>query len=67
MAGLPKEKISSLKLKWAFGVPGATGMFAQPTVVGGRVFFGSQHGTVYSLDASSRARFSKPGYMVVCS
>jgi polyvinyl alcohol dehydrogenase (cytochrome) len=53
MAGLPKERISSLKLKWAFGVPGATGMFAQPTVVGGRVFFGSQHGTVYSLDASS--------------
>jgi polyvinyl alcohol dehydrogenase (cytochrome) len=53
MARLPKENIGSLKLKWAFGVPGATGMFAQPTVVGGRIFFGSQHGQVYSLDADS--------------
>ncbi len=48
MARLPKENVGRLKLKWAFGVLGATGMFAQPTVVGGRIFFGSQHGKVYS-------------------
>ena len=53
MAGLPRDQVSRLKLKWAFGVPGVTGMWSQPTVVGGRVFLGSQAGKVFSLDAAT--------------
>ena len=52
MAGLAAADVPRLKLKWAFGFPGATFAFAQPTVIGGRVFIGSQAGKVYSLDAS---------------
>jgi polyvinyl alcohol dehydrogenase (cytochrome) len=53
MAGLPREQVERLKLKWAFGVPGVNGMYAQPTVAGGRLFFGSSVGKVYSVDAES--------------
>ena len=49
-AGLNAENAPKLKLKWAFGFPKATAARAQPTVAGGRVFVGSQDGTVYSLD-----------------
>jgi polyvinyl alcohol dehydrogenase (cytochrome) len=42
-----------LKLKWAFGVPDATEMYSQPTVVSGRIFIGGDSGYVYSLDAST--------------
>ena len=53
MAGLAAADVPRLRLKWAFGFPGATFAFAQPTVIGGRVFIGSQAGKVYSLDAST--------------
>jgi polyvinyl alcohol dehydrogenase (cytochrome) len=53
LAGLDAATVGSLHLKWAFGVPGVTGMFGQPTVVGGRVFFGTKRGDVSSLDAES--------------
>jgi hypothetical protein len=53
MAQLAAADVPGLKLKWAFGFPGATFAFAQPTVIGGRVFIGSQAGKVYSLDAST--------------
>ena len=53
MAQLAGEDVPRLKLKWAFGFPGAVRAIAQPTVVGGRVFIGSQGGKVYSLDAQS--------------
>jgi len=53
MAGLVAGDLSKLKLKWAFGFPSANAAIAQPTVVGGRVYFGSQDGTVYSVDAST--------------
>ena len=53
MAGLSAEDVPRLKLKWAFGFPGATRAFAQPTIFGGRLFVGSEGGGVYSLDASS--------------
>ncbi len=51
MAGLTAAQVPKLKLKWAFGFPGTTAALAQATVAGGRVFVGSQRGTVYSLDA----------------
>ena len=53
MARLAESDLPRLKLKWAFGFPGATRSVAQPTIVGGRVFVGSQGGKVYSLDAKS--------------
>jgi PQQ-like domain len=53
MARLAPSDVGRLKLKWAFGFPGATRSVAQPTIFGGRVFVGSQNGKVYSLDAKS--------------
>lgn len=50
-AGIRAEDVPKLKVKWAFGFPGTSTVFGQPTVVGGRLFFGSANGTVYSLDA----------------
>ena len=52
-AGLTAQQVPRLQLKWAFGFPDATSAWAQPTVVGGWVFVGSQNGTVYGLDAKS--------------
>ena len=50
-AGLGRDDVPRLKLKWAFGFPGASATYGQPTVAGGRLFVGSEDGTVYSLDA----------------
>jgi len=52
-AGFTAAQAPRLKVKWAFGFPGDLDANAQPTVVGGRVFVGSQGGTVYSLSADS--------------
>jgi polyvinyl alcohol dehydrogenase (cytochrome) len=50
-AGIRAEDVPKLKLKWAFGFPSVSTVIGQPTVVGGRLFLGSNNGTVYSLDA----------------
>jgi len=50
-AGLTASQIPSLKLKWAFGFPGARTAYGQPNVVGGRVYVGSNDGTIYAIDA----------------
>jgi polyvinyl alcohol dehydrogenase (cytochrome) len=47
------DQVSRLSLKWAFGFPDATSAWSQPTVASGRLFVGSQNGTVYSLDAKT--------------
>jgi len=52
-AGLDAAQVPRLQLKWAFGFPDATSSWAQPAIAGGRLFVGSQNGTVYSLDAKS--------------
>jgi polyvinyl alcohol dehydrogenase (cytochrome) len=52
-AGLTASQIPNLKLKWAFGFPGAEEVYGQPTVAGGRVFVGVDTGAVYSLDAET--------------
>ena len=44
-------------MKWAFGYPGASATYGQPTVAGGRLFVGSEDGTVYSLDARTGCTF----------
>jgi polyvinyl alcohol dehydrogenase (cytochrome) len=50
-AGLSETDLPRLRLVWAFGFPDASVTWSQPTVRGGRVFVGSQNGTVYALDA----------------
>jgi polyvinyl alcohol dehydrogenase (cytochrome) len=57
MAQLPANQVPNLKLKWAFGFPGVNRAFAQPTVVGGRVFVGSASPMVYSLSAASGCQY----------
>lgn len=52
-AQLTAAQLPHLELKWAFGFPDATSAWAQPTVIGGWVFIGSQNGTVFALDAKS--------------
>jgi polyvinyl alcohol dehydrogenase (cytochrome) len=52
-AGLTAEQIPNLKLLWAFGFPDAAQGWSQPTVAGGRLYVGSQSGTVYSLSAKT--------------
>jgi polyvinyl alcohol dehydrogenase (cytochrome) len=56
-AGLRAEDVPKLKVKWAFGLPYEVTVEAQPTIVGGRLFFGSATGNVYSLDAKSGCQY----------
>lgn len=51
--GFTAADVPRLKLKWAFAFPNASVAYAQPAVVGGRVFVGGVNGTVYSLDAAT--------------
>jgi polyvinyl alcohol dehydrogenase (cytochrome) len=52
-AGLSANQVPNLKLKWAFGFPGAEEVYGQPTVAGGRVFLGVDTGAVYSIDSET--------------
>ena len=52
-AGLSASEVPHLKLKWAFGIRGGFTSYAQPIVVGGRVFVGGPLGGVYSLNPST--------------
>ena len=52
-AQLTAADVPRLNLKWALGFPDASVAWGHPTVAAGRVFVGSQNGTVYSLDAKS--------------
>ncbi len=52
-AGLTADQVPKLKLKWAFGFPGADEAWSQPAVAAGRLFVGSDAGTVYALDAAT--------------
>ena len=52
-AGLRPADVPRLELKWAFGFPAHIQAYGNPAVAGGRVYFGSQGGTVYSVDAET--------------
>ena len=52
-AGLRAVDVPHLVLKWSFGFPDASVAWSQPTVADGRVFVGSQNGTVYALNAKT--------------
>src|SRR5688572_16061387 len=51
--GFTAAEVPRLQLKSAFGFPGELSSDSKPTVVGGRVYVGTQNGTVYSLNAST--------------
>ena len=53
MAGMTADQVPSLTLEWVLGFPNAYSAYGQPTVVGGRVYAGSDGGFVYSLNAES--------------
>jgi polyvinyl alcohol dehydrogenase (cytochrome) len=56
-SSLTSDAVPRLKLKWAFGFPGASSVYGQPTIAGGRVFIGVDTGYVYSLDAATGCVF----------
>jgi polyvinyl alcohol dehydrogenase (cytochrome) len=45
--------VRSLRLKWAFAVPTATGQQSQPAVVNGTLYFGGTNGVFYALDSKT--------------
>ena len=51
--GITAANVPQLKLKWAFGIPGATQSRAQPAVFAGRLYFGSATGVIYSIDSKT--------------
>ncbi len=50
-AGLDRSDLPRLRLKWAFGIPGAAAVGSEPALFDGRLFLGGGDGLVYSLDA----------------
>ena len=52
-AGLTAADVPRLRVKWAFGFPGGTAMYGQPSIAAGRVFAGADTGYVYALDATT--------------
>src|SRR5262245_13943811 len=52
-AKLSARDVPRLKLKWAFGLPGATSGGTQPVVAGGRIYVGDAEGDLFVLDAKS--------------
>jgi len=52
-AGFTREEVANLKLKWAFAFPAVAATYGQPTAFKGRLFVGSEDGTVYALDSAT--------------
>jgi polyvinyl alcohol dehydrogenase (cytochrome) len=57
MAGISAAEVPKLQLKWAFGFAGSSVSGGQPTLFAGKLYFGSQNGTVYALDAKTGCTF----------
>jgi polyvinyl alcohol dehydrogenase (cytochrome) len=52
-ARITADDVPRLKLKWAFGFPGASSGGTQPVVVGGRLYVGDAEGDLFALDAET--------------
>jgi len=52
-AGMTGRDVPRLKLKWAFGLPGASSGGTQPVIAGGRIYVGGAEGDLFALDAKS--------------
>ena len=50
IAGISREDIKDLKLKWAFAYPASMRARSQPTIGWNSIFVGSQDGTIYAFD-----------------
>ncbi len=53
VARIAADDVPRLKLKWAFGFPGASSGGTQPVVVGGRIYVGDAEGDLFALDAET--------------
>lgn len=51
--GLSGAKLGTLKLKWAFGLPGVSEIYGEPALAGGQLFVSGDTGYVYALDPAS--------------
>ena len=51
--GITAPMIPRLKLKWAFGFPGVSSARSQPSILGNRLFVGSESGDIFALDAKT--------------
>jgi polyvinyl alcohol dehydrogenase (cytochrome) len=62
-AGINRENLGKLHLKWAVGFSGAIRIRSEPMVAGGAVYVGSQDGVLYALDLETgcaRWQFQAP-------
>ncbi len=57
MAQLTKEDVAKLKVKWAYGMPGATGAGGQPTIIGDALYVGGGDGAVHKLNARTGCEY----------
>jgi polyvinyl alcohol dehydrogenase (cytochrome) len=53
VARMAAEDLPHLKLKWAFGFPGASSGGTQPVVYAGRLYVGDAEGDLFALDAET--------------
>jgi polyvinyl alcohol dehydrogenase (cytochrome) len=53
VAGIAAADVPRLKLKWAFGFPGASSGGTQPVVVAGRLYVADAEGDLFALDAQT--------------
>jgi polyvinyl alcohol dehydrogenase (cytochrome) len=52
-AGLKRDDVPKLKLKWAFAFPNAGSAYGQPAIAGGRLFVGSENSFLYALNSQT--------------
>jgi len=52
-AGISREQVATLEVKWSFAYPNAIKARSQPVVGGGAIYFGGPDGTVRALDAKT--------------
>jgi len=52
-AGIAARDVPRLELKWAFSLGAVANARSQPAVAGGRVFVGTEAGSVFALDAAT--------------
>jgi polyvinyl alcohol dehydrogenase (cytochrome) len=50
IAGIGKQNLSTLKLKWAYAFPDSQRMRSQPALAGGAIILGNHTGEVHALD-----------------
>lgn len=55
-AGVSKQNVGRLRLKWAFGFPDAVRARSEPALAGGAIYVGSNDGTVFALDRETGCR-----------